>query len=335
GLTWQESTIDFVKIGPVRYLLTQPLVILYYLRLAVWPSPLVLSYGWGLEEQWPRIVFPGLVILGLLAVMLRGLWRRRWYGFVLAWFFLILAPTSSIAPMRQSLFEHRMYLSLAAVVVLVVIGVAYAVRRSCRAPGRAAVLGGALAIVTVIGLGALTRDRNSDYHDAIGLWQDSLAHRDRSHVAHLNLGSRLQTAGRSVEALRHLQAALALKPDYAETHSNLGNALLALGRPGEAIPHHREALRINPNSAEINYNLGIALEAVGQRREAIDSYREAVRLKPDLADAHYNLGNVLLVLGQSREAISHYREALRLKPDYTPARNNLRIALQQPERSEE
>jgi len=325
ALTWQESTIDFVKISPLRYALTQPLVILHYLRLAIWPSPLVLSYGWLLEDQWPRIVFPALAILGLLVAMVRGLWRRKWYGFVAAWFFLILAPTSSIAPMRQAMFEHRMYLSLAAVVVLAVIAVASGLRRICKDPGRAATFGGALAVTTVIVFGVLTHHRNSDYHNAIGLWRDSLTHRYRSHIAHLNLGSCLQTEGRSLEALRHLQVALTLKPDYAEAHSNLGNTLLALGRPGEAIPHHREALRMHPNSAAINYNLGIALEAVGQRREAIDSYREAVRLKPDLADAHYNLGNALLKLGRAGEAIGCYQRTVQLKPDHADAHNNLGV----------
>ena len=42
-------------------------------------------------------MFPAIAVLGLLAVMFRGLWLRKWYGFVAAWFFLILAPTSSIA----------------------------------------------------------------------------------------------------------------------------------------------------------------------------------------------------------------------------------------------
>jgi protein O-mannosyl-transferase len=327
GLTWKESTIDFVEISPLRYALTQPLVLLQYLRLAVWPSPLVLSYEWPFTTQWPPIVFPALVILGMLAVMIRGLWRRRWYGFVLAWFLLILAPTSSIAPTRQAMVEHRMYLSLAAVVVLAVIGVSRVVR-CVRTVSTRAMARGALAAVVVVVLGALTYARNRDYHSTIGLWQDNVAHRPESQLAHVNLGEALLASGRAREALPHCREALRIDPEYADAHNNLGNALLALKQTREAIRHYRAALRLKPDDADVNYNLGIALEVSGQRGEAIDHYREAVRIKPDLEDAQGNLGDALLRGGHPREAIVHYRDALRLKPDSVGINYNMGVALE-------
>ena len=322
--TWKESTSDFITISPLRYALTQPLVLLYYLRLAIWPSPLVLSYSWPLEYQWPRIVLPGMVILGMLAVMFRGLWRRTWYGFVAAWFFLILAPTSSIAPMRQTIFEHRMYLSLAAVAVLVVMGAEYAVRKLVTDPKRRALLGGSVATVIVIVFGYLTHARNSEYHDEIGIWQDNLAHQPGSHVAHTNLGYHLRKAGKYAEAVSHLQAALQIDPGRPAAHYNLGRALRGLGRTREAIAHYQQALRADPGLSDAHYDLGNALFALGRHREAVEHYQQAVQLKPDYADAHNNWGVVCQADGRLPEAIGHFEQALRLKPDYTVARENLR-----------
>ena len=42
--------------------------------------------------------------------------------------------------------------------------------------------------------------------------------------------------------------ALSLRPDYAEAHYNLGNALLDLGRTDEAIRHFQEAVAFKPDS---------------------------------------------------------------------------------------
>jgi len=353
--TWKESTIDFVSISPLRYALTQPLVILHYLRLAFWPSPLVLSYAWTLEDQWPRIVFPGLAILGMLAVMFRGIRRREWYGYALAWFFLVLAPTSSVAPMRQAIFEHRMYLSLAAVVLMVVIGAEHAIRRvrlalgaarsspgpsSGRGPAGAgpgtgprysrqcAVFGGVLALTLVIVLGCLTRDRNRDYHDVFGIWRDNLAHHPDSHIALNNLGSALHMAGRTPEAMAYFREALRIDPHYADAQHNLVIALREPGRPQDAVTRYREALRLVPGSAELHNNLGNALHAAGRVQESFEHYHEALRIEPGYAQAHYNLGYALQTAGRLQEAIVHYREAVRLDPSVAQMHYYLGNALQ-------
>jgi protein O-mannosyl-transferase len=328
GLTWQESTIDFIKISPLRYALTQPLVILYYLRLAFWPAPLVLEYGWALEDQWWRIVLPGVAILGMLGVMFHGIRRRRWYGFVAAWFFLILAPTSSLAPMRQALFEHRMYLSLAAVVVLAVIGCEVAVRKLASLPVHRVALGGCMAIAVVAVLAALTHDRNRDYHTELGMWQDAVVHRPANPLAHTFLGNALQALGRPGDAIPHYRKALQLDPGYAEGHNNWGMALDAVGRPREALSHYQQAVQLKPGLADAQYNLGNALQSVGRTAEALAHYRQALQRQPNHVDARYNLGNALLIAGRAPEAIGHYRQAVRLKPDFAEAHNNLGHALQ-------
>src|SRR5213593_4902772 len=111
-------------ITPWRYLLTQCAAIVHYLRLAFWPAPLVLDYGVAttnsLAEVWTQA---GLLFVLFGATLIALAWRPPW-GFLGAWFFLLLAPTSSVLPLAtQTVAEHRMYLSLAAIIAAIVVGV--------------------------------------------------------------------------------------------------------------------------------------------------------------------------------------------------------------------
>ncbi len=123
------------------YLCTQFGAIVHYLRLCAWPYPLVMDYGPVLAKQASEIV-PYAVVLALLGLAtLAALWRWPKIGFLGAWFFLILAPTSSVVPVAtQTIAEHRMYLPLAAVLTAVALaayslGQFLTLRRYCRADG--------------------------------------------------------------------------------------------------------------------------------------------------------------------------------------------------------
>ncbi|HUI05881.1 MAG TPA: hypothetical protein VL486_02635, partial [Verrucomicrobiae bacterium] len=117
-------------IGRWEYLAAEPGVVLYYLRLSVWPSPLSLNHPWPIAQAWTNVLLPASVMAILLGASAWGLTRKPApsptsgpvWGFVGAWFFLILVPSSSIIPLHDVIYEHRMYLSLAAVVSVVVMG---------------------------------------------------------------------------------------------------------------------------------------------------------------------------------------------------------------------
>ena len=304
------------------YLLTQCRAIVLYLKLSVWPHPLVLDYGTGLVGSLPEVLPQALLLLALLTGALWAGVRRPAAGFPALCFFLILAPSSSVLPLvGQTMAEHRMYLSLAAVLTLAVVAT-YAIL------GRAAwvVLG-----LVAIGLGALTVDRNRDYRTDAGIWEDVVRKQPGNFRGHYNLGTELaKEPGRQPEAIAHYEEALRLMPDYAEAHFNLGTDLAKFpGRLPEAIAHHGEALRLKPDYAEAHNNLANELAATpGRLPEALAHYEAALRLKPDYAEAHNNFAVQLAAIpGRQQEAMAHYAEALRLKPDFAEAHHNLAMEL--------
>jgi tetratricopeptide (TPR) repeat protein len=297
-----------------EYLLTEPGVILYYLRLAAWPYPLCFDYyGWSFAGTGLSILYPMLVIAILLGATAWTCKTNSAWGVLGAWFFLILAPSSSFIPTDSLAYEHRMYLPLVAVVVLAVMGIhALAGRRT--------------VIVTAgltVTLGFLTTQRNEDYSSDVSIWSDTVAKRPDNVRAQYDLGNVLTEAGRTAEAIDHYQQALRIKPDVAKIHSSLGNALLQGGRIDDAIGHYEQALRIQPNYVQARYNLGNVFLQEGKVSDAIGHYEEALRIKPDYAEAHNNLGVALWNSGKLEEAIGHFQQAVRIKPDYVEAYCNL------------
>jgi hypothetical protein len=110
-------------VSPWTYLLNQAAMITRYLWLAVWPRALVANYGWPrpltLADVWPQALFL-LALAGATVVALR---RSPPIGFLGAWFFVTLAPTSSVIPIATEVgAERRMYLPLIPIVVLGVVG---------------------------------------------------------------------------------------------------------------------------------------------------------------------------------------------------------------------
>jgi tetratricopeptide (TPR) repeat protein len=309
-----------------NYALTSCRSVGLYLKLAIWPHPLVFDYGTNaIVVQHATEIAPYALLLAVLLVgTVIAFWRWPVVGFSGVWLFLILAPTSSVVPVAGSpMAEHRMYLSLAAIVAVVVLGLHTFIGR------RSLVLFPAVAV----GLGWLSVRRNEDYRSQLVMFSDTAAKCPDNERVRYNYGLALShIAGREREAIAEYQAALRLDPNYVEAHNNLGNSLSQIpGRLPEAIAEYQAALRINPDSAEAHNNLGNALSHIaGREREAIAEYQAALRINPDYADAHYNLGKALSQIpGRSPEAIAEYQAALRIDPDYATAHNNLGNALSQ------
>jgi tetratricopeptide (TPR) repeat protein len=296
------------------YLCTQAEGIVRYLKLSIWPHPLVLDYGTYIARN-PAVIASCFLFLGALGVAtVVALWRRPVWGFVGVWFFAILAPSSSVLPLvTQTLAEHRMYLPLAAVVTLVVLGL-------FRLSGRHGLyVGTALAVA----LGGLTVRRNADYRSAVAIWTDTVAKCPDNARAQAGLGGALLQAGRAAEAVPFYQQALRLDPRLSGY--GLGSALLQAGRANEAVPFYEQALR--RNSKLTDFCLGYALLQAGRIAEAIPIYERTVQLNPERADLCNDLGNALADIGRVTEAIGYYERALLLSPGFPEAHNGLGAVL--------
>ena len=188
------------------YAATQFQAVAHYLWLSVWPHPLIVDYGVRWVASVGDVAPYAAVVALLVGATLVALVRRPALGFLGAWFFAILAPTSLVPGTRQTLAEHRMYLALAPVLVLLVLALAAWLGRRGRLVLAAA----------AVGLGWLTIQRNAVYHSDAAIWRDTVAKRPGNAAARNNYGNILSLAGRPGEALAQYEAAMRLDPGYAE-----------------------------------------------------------------------------------------------------------------------
>src|SRR5581483_8120288 len=180
-----------------------------------------------------------LLVLALLAATIFALVRRPALGFAGAFFFGVLAPTSLTPGTIQMIVEHRMYLSLAAVLGLLALAAEKILGRGAR--WILVAVGAANALLTIA--------RNRDYRDEVRLLSTAAAARPHSAIAWANLGLAEFRAGHLERAIAADQRALRENPRSAEAHYNLGLALARADRLDEAIAQDEAALQLQPGFA--------------------------------------------------------------------------------------
>jgi Tfp pilus assembly protein PilF len=298
-----------------------------FLWLFVWPTRLSADYSYNAVPLADG--FGALMILAALvgAIALGIWWRARLPSliFFIGFFFIALAPVSNLIVIIGSIMGERfMYLPSVGLAGCAVLAIRYL-------PAKAVwPVIGALCVA----LAARTYARNVDWQDDRSLWTSTVAVAPGSARAHNNLGNALlQTPGTLSEAKVEFEAALRIRPDYAEAHYNLGKTLALTGRLREAIVEYQAALRYPPDyskalhDANVHVSLGNVLARMPERLpEAIAEYQSAIQMQPDRADAHYNLGNALAG-SQIEDAITEWTAALRIDPNLADAHYNLGITL--------
>jgi tetratricopeptide (TPR) repeat protein len=318
------------------YALTQSQAVAHYLRLAVWPQPLVLDYyDWplatALGPAWPAVLVTGTLLAGTLW----GLWRRASLGVLGAWWFLLLAPTTSLLFIHtEPLADRRLYLPVVAVLLL---GVGLA-ERGLRARGwpRSGLdrrLAAAL-VTALLGLElGLVLARNRDYQSDLALWRTTVAQRPGNARAHNNLGTALLASGDLSSAAAAYQQAMQLNPAYGQAIANFGIIQAKLGRLRLALEFLDAALLAGGEYAEVHEQRGDVLADLGDHEGAAAAYRRALELNPFMAVAHRDLAIVLERLGQFTEAEARYREAIKLEPEGAEARHRRGLLLERQRRS--
>lgn len=342
------------------YWRTQPQVVLHYIRLAFWPSPLSIDYDWPVASwsaAWPAcLLFMSFVILTFWSILKRSL-----LSFPAVWFLLILAPTT-VVHLPDLAFEHRMYLSLAAIVVPAVLLVfqannVFMIRLSAQ---RGRSLAGSqrwiwyFFILMSLSLCVLTSFRNWDYRSKISIWQDAALKYPRNSRAHTNLGQALLEKGHYKSALSTLNAAMRIEKEkaalyvktaiplgkmddlyrqylssrgvYVEIENNLGIIYARQGDLESALPHFHAALTVAPNHVAALTNTGLIYIMQSRVPEATEAFEKAITAGPNSVKAYVNMGALLRQSGKPIEAIKFLNTALHLAPNHVKANYHMGMA---------
>jgi cytochrome c-type biogenesis protein CcmH/NrfG len=333
GLAWvlggRGGSAGLTTASVVAYALTQCRAIWLYIGKLLWPATLVLDHGeWlaaGPGEVWPFVAATVVLMAGVAI----GFWRmpRAFFPFVAA--AILLAPTTSIVPVKtQTIAEHRMYLPAAFLIGWLVTAVAMAARRLGCERRQAGCRAAAIALVAVLVAASVGRTilRNRDFISAVTLWQQNVRDCPENDRGFTNLVAALIREGRFDEAAPLAQQAVAEHPERERNWLNLGRIFAEEERNADAATAFAEAIRLAPGEADARINLGIVLSRGADLDEAIAVLDEAIRLRPDLAKGWLARGMVRLREERPDLAVGDLETAVRLDPENPAGWANLDIA---------
>ncbi len=325
-----EATRVQTSMSRFDYLFTQFRVVVTYLRLLFFPIDQRLVYDYPIYHSLlvPQVYLPFLFLLSIFGLGV-FLFRRskvydhglRLISFGIFWFFITLSVESSIIPIVDVIFEHRVYLPSVGVSFAIMSGIFLL---SGRLKSRKTqIIAASFFILLQIMFAIAAYARNNVWGSEISLWEDVVRKSPKNVRGHNNLGDVYWGIGLNDKAIEQYEIAIRIDPDYAGAHYNLGYAYRAKGLNDKAIEQYEIAIRIDPDNADAHNNLGSAYRAKGLTDKAIEHYRLALSIKPDYAGVHYNLGIAYEVKGLTDRAIEHYQLAIKLEPDFAEAHNNL------------
>lgn len=317
-----HASSETENISRSSYFLTEQRVQATYLRLLVLPFGQNLDYDYPLStslKEWPvvaalllHLTLLGCAILLLLrnthATAVASQERRvalRLAGLGIIWFYGTLAVESSVIPIRDVIYEHRLYLpSIGIFMTISACGaLLLAMRPQLRIHARYGV------VIIIIALTTATFLRNRVWQSELGLWQDVLDKSPRKARPHFVIGTYYIKQRQLDQALYHFVYAIEREPERDIYSIHLNDAITMAAdfehRWANSAPYHRTPDTVDPaqrtmwRAASAN-NLGLAYELLNKRSQAEQCYRQAVALNSNLAVAWFNLA--LLTGTQNRSS---------------------------------
>jgi type IV pilus assembly protein PilF len=143
---------------------------------------------------------------------------------------------------------------------------------------------------------------------------------------HNDLAVEALRAGRSQEALKEYDVALAADPDMPEARMGRGLVMeYGFGKPAEAEADYRHALLIRPSYPEAHNNLGQLLAKSGRSTEALAEFDKAIDINLYMEPwvARCNKGQTLYQMGRKDEGLTELRTCIRIAPKYCQGRREL------------
>jgi tetratricopeptide (TPR) repeat protein len=318
-----KMTMHKPTVSRLEYLMTQFSVIGTYIRLLFLPIHQNLDYDYPINYSLLTARAVGsvlfLFVLWMTAVLLYRASRKgsdsglSLISFGIFWFFLTIAVESSVIPITDVIYEHRVYLpSVGAVLSFSTLFYMISNRYLKNHRGRTPVL---LAAMVIILLASATYCRNKVWADPVTLWQDVVIKSPGKARGYNNLGAALSDAGRKDEAVAVLKKAISINPDHAEAYYNIGRIyLVSSEQTDEAIRMLRRAIEIAPDYPDAYVNLAAAYLRARRFREAAELMEMVIQRYGDRADARFNLGVANVFLGRREYAIRQHEVLRRMDP---------------------
>ena len=295
----------------LRYLLTQPWVLLHYVKTFLLPLGLTADTDWTTVDGFADgRVLAGLAFIAAmlaLALFAARAERTRPAAYGILWFFVALAPTSSLVPLAEVTNDHRLYFPMVGL-CLAAVNAATLFWERVQRPRAAAALASCVLVAHAVGAHA----RNRVWQSEETLWRDVTEKSPRNTRGWMNWGLTRMAAAQWKDAERAFRKAVELAPGYGYAHVNLAILCGATGRPQEAEREFRLGLRFAPDVPGLQYYFARWLSENGRGAEALPLLQGALLRSPALAEARSLLLRLLFDQRRFAELAAAAEESLRI-----------------------
>ena len=346
---WGEAPVKSFQsttITPLSYFYTEQRVMFTYMRLLVFPSDQAIDYYFPLSKSIFEdhalmfLSFNLLLIFGSLLFIK----KQPLIPFGILWFFISLFIESSIIPLPDVIFEHRVYLPSIGFIIAILSALFYFNKKFpilyCKY---------GIIIIAII-FSALTYMRNAKWNNEITLWNDSLTKYPKNIRSYLSLATAYADKNNFNESIKVLNKALSVNPDNFYVHRDIANCYSKSGLFDAAINEYERALQIDPqnitpylplatlymhqrktsdalavlNKAHtldksnpvINATLGYYYCKSGDVVAGLKWFKKSIEIEPDFPNTYFQLGYCFLSIGETQGARDNFLKTLELKSDY-------------------
>lgn len=310
-----------------QYLFTQFRALFVYPALLLYPP--ILTADWDFPIS--RTLFDRAAILGLLALLalLALAWRyRRQYrlasfGFLL--YLVLMAPTSSVLPIRDTLAERRFY---AAMLGFLLIAVDFLGRVKLPRARLAAVCGGVVLVFAV-----LAHARAEVWSTARSLWEDTVLKSPNKARAHFQLASAYcgsacggdlqdQSPPQCDRAVQEFERAAQLETPGYDLFVDWAAAYECAGQPDNALAKLRQAATLE-KSAHVYTQIARIYAEQKNWPAALEALSTAEKLDPKYAVTYSYRGKVHMLTDEPAAAVADFQRAIALNSDIPQIKEDL------------
>jgi protein O-mannosyl-transferase len=306
-------------ITPLHFLISEFKVLLHYLVMFLWPFNISVEYDWKLSESFFAVdsFFPFLILAAIISFAVYTIIKKKnsFIAFGLFWFFLAMAPRTTIIPSPELICDYKTYLASVGWLFVLAVGIIhlfkFAIENFKNIPKLFHAHNyqiAALAILTIpLGIGTIVR--NTVWSSSSAFWADIVVKAPLKARGHNNLGVALSEEGKIDESIDHYKKAIQLDKHYADPLSNIAVAYSLKGEIDQAIAALKGAINIFPNYPEAYNNLGTLLLKKKNYEDAEKSLNMAIKLRPYYGKAFYNLGRLYMERENEEKAWEYFKKA--------------------------
>lgn len=358
-VTRSEKLFDLTNRQVLPYLFTQFRVIVVYFRTLLLPVNLRVIYDFPVSVTFFDLrVIASLLFLLFLVSYAVYLWRkgsmpnetpesslsRRVFAVGIFWFFITLAVESSVMPIKDIIFEHRMYLPSVGFFMACSVPVVWLSGWLFRRSGQIVKVA-VPAVLIALPLAVGTYMRNDVWTDEVKLWDDVVKKSPEKAIGYNNRGTAYAKKGEYLLALKDFDKTISLFPkemkektkwenadivpmNMSKTYLSRGDVYISLGEYERGQEDYQKAKELISIPIDVDETLTIAngFAKKGAYKHAIEEYNKILQWDPEHIRTLNDRANAYSRLGRYPEAIMDFTKIIALDPGFVLAYHNRGIA---------